>query len=207
MVKKYFKIKWISFFAGEAIATWLWPAIVPMVTFLIGWFGNFPWFYLWIGSVATFAFSVHALVRFGDWKTVNNLNDRVVFDSVRFGKSVNKDGNVTHFRFGIQIKNNSVFDISFGVVEMRSSFMECHSPNKRRKNEIYHVGSQNYGWADDFNIEIPNKIGFGTYEGSIECVIKFGRGDNLKYQKAIYQKILVSFDENGQVNTWEWHQA
>ena len=66
----------------------------------MGWIQDIPWFYLLVGASVLFAAISTGLLRFDEWIYRNRVKDKLTFQMIRAGKSLDDNGSVKSIRLG-----------------------------------------------------------------------------------------------------------
>lgn len=177
--------------------TFVLPIGMPTVTVLLGRLEGFPWFYVWIGFLASLALVFHWLVKLDEWLYRIKVKDKITFDKVRIGKKLNNLGCVEWLKLGFQFHNSALFPIEVELQSLHTMLDEKYPPNKERllKKVITPAGRSSF--FDDFAIVPFEPPRDRSVEGKIEFVVRYGRLGHSKHELSKKLQIFVAFDLKG----------
>ena len=189
--------------AHYVTVTYIIPIGAPIVTIALGYFSGLPWFWIWLGALAAFAFIFNGLLRFDEWTLGRRVEDKLSFSSVIVGRSIKGDG----ITIGVRIHSAATFPIEFHVAEMRTRLAD-KVPQKMYQNGQKHIVPPNgIGWHHDNVIQITDPPRPGTIEGYIEFEIEYGRPGSLKYNLIGKKQVVASFNDDGLFTHSAWNDA
>jgi hypothetical protein len=193
----------IKAMAYHITITYLIPFGAPAITFLIGYCSGLPWFWIWLGALAAFAFISNGLLRFNEWLYMCRAQDKLMLESVIVGRSISDEG----VFIGLRFCSVATFPIEFQVTNIRTQIgdkvpIKPHLPGKK-----YTVPPKGCGWYNDNVIQVTNPPRPGTVEGHIEYTINYGKPGCLKYAISGKKQIVASFNDDGLLVTAIWNDA
>ena len=195
-----------QFVSWEAFQIWVLPLFSVPVTVVIGWLSDLPWFYIWLGVGFMFAMATTGLLRFDEWRTRTTAKNKLVFSSLRIKKVLSGDGSVSAVSIGFQLRNMATFPMQFSVQKMRTKLMNAFPPKEDYENDTINVSANSNGWFDDHLIRLANVATKGKLaEGTIYVYLKYGRPGRLDHTLELNKKVLLKFDDQGDVQAVEWY--
>ncbi|MEI7611041.1 MAG: hypothetical protein WCJ64_26965 [Rhodospirillaceae bacterium] len=183
--------------------TYIIPIGAPIVTACLGYSQRVPWMYVWLGVVATFAFATHGILRFDEWRARRLVEDKLAFQTVRVGRSINGEG----MFIGVQIKSLAAFPLEFQINEIRTKLNYKVPRETGFELTKFNIPENGSGWFDDHPIRIDDIPKPGTIEGFIEYKINYGRKGALRYCLAGKKQVVVAFNDDGLLSHYSWNDA
>jgi hypothetical protein len=175
----------------------------PIVTVAIGYASGIPWFWIWLGALAAFAFISNGLLRFAEWRYSRQVQDKFLFHRVNMGRSIHGDGIV----IGVEFYNKATFPIEFEIDQIRTRLGDkVPRQNKSRKPSKYVIPPDGVAWYYDYPIQIDPPSP-GTVEGFLEYEIHYGRPSALSYNLVGKKQVIASFNDNGILTGAVWNDA
>ncbi len=175
-----------------AVATYILPLGAPVVTVAIGYASGLPWFWIWLGALAAFAFISTGLLRFDEWLVRRRVEGKLSLSTPGM-MPFQKQG----YAIGVQMYNNAEFPIEVELIELRTQINHKLPSKKRVGNNLLIVNSKNYAWFYDNPIELEAPKP-GTIEGTLEAKLRYGLvGSKRKYALEEKKQITARFDEEG----------
>tara|TARA_R110000787_G_scaffold40980_6_gene101424 strand:+ start:1510 stop:2139 length:630 start_codon:yes stop_codon:yes gene_type:complete len=188
-------IKAIAFYVFTKV---LLPVRMPMMTIVMGYASGAPWFYIWIGFLASLAFVFHWLLKMNEWMFKIKVKDKIALAGLfPFFDVDGKHGvqlqlaSLAEFPIDFRVEN---FDFRLGgrVPEDEQVFSSTIPPHGK-------------GWKNSGTVDIDvneNKPITGTLKYSIE----YGR--NKTFNNVLDGNISLSFirNENGEYHL-SWGQG
>ncbi len=167
------------------------PLGAPIVTAIIGLRSGLPWFWIWLGALAAFAFISTGLLRFDEWLARRRVEGKLFLLQPGAVTVLNQG-----YALGVQFHNSAVFPIEVEIIELRTQ-LNNKVPTKRVGSKKMVVQPNVSGWFYDYPIDFePPKP--GSAEGTLEAKIKYGLvGSQLKYELEEKKQITARFDEEG----------
>lgn len=206
------KAKWLGrFAAGTArevaqwIVTWGLTAAAPVVTVGIGLLEGFPWFWIWIGSLAAFAFAATGLLRFDAWLSNRRVRDKVALETVLLARSADHpDGIVVGFRFN----SSASFPIEFRLKSIKTRIGDRVPAKTTFAGATQFIVPPNgQGWFWDNVITVSDPPKGGSIEGFLEFDAEYGRPGNLMCPFHGKKQVIVGFNDEGIFSGGNWHEA
>ena len=149
---------------SHIVATYILPLGAPVVTVVIGYISDLPWFWIWLGALAAFAFISHGLLRFDEWRDRRRIDGKLAFQSIVFGRNIRGRGLI----LGLRFNNLAAFSLEFEVTEVRTRLGDT-VPALEHEATKHTVPATGIGWYNDNPIELDNPPHPGTIEGFIRA--------------------------------------
>jgi hypothetical protein len=179
------------------------PIGIPLVTGLIGYLSNYPWFWIWLGVLAAFAFISNGLLNFSEWLDRRSVKDKLVFGQVRTAKHINGPG----IALGITLSSKAAVPIELNVREVRTKLNNRVPPKTTFEKTDFIVPPQGNFWFDDHTIDIGESPKPGTLEGFAEFTIDYGRPGALNHELVVRKQVVIAFNEQGILTHGVWNDA
>ena len=213
-MRKFFKRLWgtvttaegiYSLVTAEPIRALFWPTLSAAVTAMLGWAGNIPLMYIWVGLIFAFAMTATGLLRLDEWTFRNKVKDKVTFSSIRVGRSISKEG----ISLGIQLVSSANFPVDFIVQEIRTQLGDqVPIKSETSSGKRYKIPQQGVGWYHANPIKLKNPPKLGSIEGLIEFKVLYGKsGSESLYELSEKKVVIVAFNEEGLPTTAAWNDA
>ncbi len=181
------------------------PIAIIIVIGVLGWLQGTPWFHLIVGVGVLFVAIPTGLLRFDEWRYRNSVEGKLVFNNMRINRTLTEDGAVNTISLGFLLHNKATFPIQFEVVELNTSLMNLFPPKKEYTNKMISVSTNCYGWFDDYDIKVTDTLINEKVEGSLKSHLKYGRPNQLNHELNIVKRVIISFDDNGDIMDASWH--
>lgn len=196
-------VKAIAFYVTT---TYIIPLGVPIVTVAIGYASGMPWFYIWLGALAAFAFVSTSLLRFSEWRYRQEVKEKLGFNIVRLRKKLNNLGCVESLGLGFQLRNNALFPVEFELQFLHTEIDKKFPPKKEYPTKQVIIPAGGIGWFDDHSIELSDPPRDRSVEGRIQFVVRYGRIGNLKHEFEKNLQVFVGFDVKGDAKVANWNE-
>jgi hypothetical protein len=103
--------------------TYIIPLGAPVATVAIGYASGVPWFVIWLGALAAFAFASTGLLRFTEWRFRQKVHDKLAFAGVMIGKDIRTDGII----IGLRLHNSALLSVEYRLEKiLRGWVTKCH---------------------------------------------------------------------------------
>ena len=178
---------------SHIVATYILPLGAPIVTVVIGYISDLPWFWIWLGALAAFAFITTGLLRFDEWFVRMRVEGKLFLVSPGILLIRNQG-----YALGVQVQNNAVFPIEVELEDLRTQFESKIPKGKRQAGKRLIVQPNNFGWFYDNPVEFETPKP-GAIVGTLEAKLKYGRvGSSLQYSLEEKKQLTARFDEEGE---------
>ena len=177
---------------SHIVAMYILPLGAPVVTVVIGYVSGLPWFWIWLGALAAFAFISHGLLRYAEWRERQRVEGKITLAAPRVVLIHNQG-----YTLGVQIYNIAAFPIEVELSDLRTQISQKISSGKRQAGKRLVVIPNSTAWFHDnpIQIEVPKP---GSVTGSLEATLRYGvPGSDLPYQLKEKKQLTASFDEQG----------
>lgn len=184
--------------------TYIIPLGAPIVTVVIGYASGVPWFGIWLGALAAFAFVSTGLLRFTEWRFRQKVHDKLAFAAVMVGKDISSGG----ITIGLRLHNSALFPIEFSLEQLLTRLGD-KVPSKTTYDSpgTISIPAKGVGWFWDNAIKVDNPPKPGTIEGHMEYKLVYGRSGRLRYKLSGKKQIIIAFNEQGLPGDATWHEA
>ena len=204
-MKKLFKDTFSM--VGLEIVFRSWPFISTVVVALIGVVGEYPWFYICIGTMLFLASAVSCTLGVSDWRQRNRVEHKLTFAAVRLGVKAAK-GHVDSMMLGVLYRNRAGFPIECEVKSLRTiitdeSGKHYYPPKKLYKKTLFEVGPSYVWYFDDHMISLGSTT--ESVIAEIHCTLLYGRKDRRRYQASIKKRATIQIDQFGRPLPGEWY--
>jgi hypothetical protein len=177
------------------------PIGIPLITGLIGYLSNTPWFWIWLGVLAAFAFVSNGLLSFGQWLDRRSVKDKLIFGSVRFVQNINGPGNA----LGVWLNSKAAVPIELNVREVRTRLNNRVPSNRAFEKTDFVVSPFGYVFFDDHIIDFGDPPKPGTIEGFLEIIIDYGYPGSLNHELVVKKRVLAAFNDEGRFTHLAWN--
>ena len=189
----------------QFLVTWGLPLGVPVVTVAIGRLTDIPWFYVWLGALAAFAFIANGLLRFDEWRQTRRVQDKLAFSQMLVGKSINNPEGIL---IGIRVTSSANFPLDFTVEKLLTRLADRVPLIESLKGATsFEIPSNGYGWYWANEIAIPDPPKNGTLEGFAEYELSYGRKGQKRYVLKGKKQVVVRFNDEGLFVGAVYHEA
>lgn len=182
------------------------PLSIPIITALIGWVTNVPWFNIWIGCIASFSLFFFGLLNLTKWLYRIEVENKVAFSAVRFCSRTDGKG----ISIGFVLCNLADFPISFEIPSLVVR-LKNKVPNLDHKGgAIYTMPAKGTGWYDSYpiNIDAGDIPESGAIEGYIEFTINYGKAKkSLNKKFSAKKQLVVNFNKDGVLQSGAWNDV
>ena len=198
-----------KFFAKEVLLEIVRPLVIPAVVAgggtVIGVLSGLPFYYLYIGAVVLFAYTVTGLLRFNEWKYRITPEFKLSFGSPGF--RIKKLGDALEIMLSIQIQNAATFPITFQLMDISTRLGEFYPPKKAHEPDTFTISPDRNVDFEDFAIRLDSPPEGQQLEGIFEIKISYGRaGGRLSYFLTTKKKVVISFSDKGVALQAEWEE-
>lgn len=185
---------------SHIVATYILPLGAPVVTVVIGYISDLPWFWIWLGALASFALVSHGLLRCSEWWERRRVEGKLSLVSPTI-TLIQKKG----YALGVKVQNSAVFPIEVELEELRTQINNKIPSGKRQIKTRFSVPPGLFGWFIDNPIDVETAKP-GIIEGTLEAKLIYGHvGSRLSYRLEEKKRITVRVDEQGHwVGTSLW---
>ncbi|MGI0016395.1 MAG: hypothetical protein ACREBU_23490 [Nitrososphaera sp.] len=182
--------------------TFILPIGMPVMTVFFGRLADFPWFYIWIGFLASLAFVFHWLVKLDEWLYRVRVKDKIVFSMVRFGKNIHGEG----IFIGFEMNSLADFPIDFDVKSLAVKLGDKVPRDEHQAGRPLTIPPKGKGWCDSNIITIdPPKP--GTIEGHQDFTVRYGRFGELKHSFSGKKQVVAAYNTEGLLTHGSWNDA
>ncbi len=195
----------LSAFARHFTLIYVLPVGAPVVTALIGYFSGIPWFYIWLGALASVTFVITSLLRADEWLARRRIQDKLVFSSLRVGRNIHGPG----MFLGMILANQAQTPLAVKFFDVRT-VINGRVPLKRQLEKVdFSVPEDGFVYLDDHIIDLgSDQPEARTVEGFVEFKVKYGRSaDKLNYELVAKKQVVLSFNDDGLFAGCSWHDA
>ena len=172
------------------------PIGMPTMTVLIGWATDLPWFYIWIGFLASLALVFHWLLKMDEWLFRKRVEDKIAFANVRVSPNINGEG----LHIGVIVESTADFPINFSVSSFDARFGDRVPKEAYDLAHITTIPSKGVGWYDSPIIKVDHPSGNGVIEGQVKFEMKYGRFNNLKYTISGRKRVMAIYKDGHLIN-------
>ena len=176
--------------------------MLPIASSILLKLQGLPWGYIYVGTLAAFAFGMHGLCRLQEWNYKNKVKDKLIFSTANLNKVPKND---LAFRLGFALHNAAEFPIQFEITSLKTDFGEDIKRKRIKEQErkkIIDIPANGKGWFNDEPIELSDFPASQAVYGYIEASIKYGRPNKRKYEIEFKKNIDVWFDDNKNFRSW-----
>jgi len=182
----------VKAFASHAIAVWVIPIGLPVITVYLGYLQGLPWMYIAVGAGVMFAAASTGLVKFDEWRDRRRTDGKLHFSGLRIVIETAKNG----FCLGVDLRNDAGVQMEVDFTEIRTSLENIVPREKEYKRTRYTVEPHGGVFFDDYPIEIAAPKN-GALEANVDFRIKYGPIGNPKYSLNVKKRASLAFDQNG----------
>ena len=195
----------------ESFRSWLWPITLSGITVVLGYAQQLPLMYIFVGSVATFAFVTHGILKATEWKYVKTPEHKLDFLDFEFGANYDKDkpGKIIEFGLGVRLKSQYAFPMEVEIVSITSRF-DNRVPTEKNdlKGKVINVSGRGECFFSDTPIDISNIDFKGkNIDASVEYTVRYGVPSKRIYKHSKSMNILMSFDNEGNYRNSSWSDS
>ena len=178
----------------HAVAVYLLPLGAPVVTVAIGYSSDLPWFWIWLGALAAFAFVSTGLLQFSLWADRRRVESKLylAFPGI---VPIQNEG----YALGVHLHNMAARLVDVELSEIRSQINHRIPIKKGIPMTQLTLQPNLYGWFYDNPIlfDIPSP---GSVEGILEAELKYGpKGTVPKYMLSVKKQFVARFDDDGKL--------
>jgi hypothetical protein len=211
--KKYFsriRDEGIKEIIWAFLRSWIWPLVVPALTAILGYMQGLPLMYIFLGTVAAFAFVTHGLVKITEWRFIRTPEHKLDFIEPNVGAVYDKtdERKITDIYLGIKLNSGAAFPMNVEVDKFKSKFnniVPAVPGPKIRKLTVGISGSCffNDGLIDIRGIDLKDK----EIRSSVSFTVKYGIPGNVIYTYSRSIDVIWAFDKNGYYKSHVWSNS
>ncbi len=133
--------------------TYLIPVITPIITLIIGYLSHLPWFWIWLGILATFAFTANGMFMLKQWLDIRRVEHKLNFNAALLARGVNLEDII----LGIQVNSSANFPLEFEVINLRTQISDRSPIAEFKKGNSFFIPENGVGWYYDNPIQMKDK--------------------------------------------------
>ena len=150
-----------------------------------------------------------AFVAICKWMSETTPKDKLVFHNILVQQLTVNNKPVPSIRIGFALRNLATYSIEFEIKEIRTELENLHPyplPDPRREKRFQVFSENSFSYRDSY-IDLSNTSrGDRTLNGRIYINLKYGRPGKLTQDLEIENSVLVTFDANGDLLTWDFSE-
>jgi hypothetical protein len=184
--------------------TFIIPIGTPIMIFVLGYLEEMPWFYIWLGVLASLSFVFTWLLRMDEWLYRQRSKDKIAFSRVKFSRNIKGEG----VSIGFEVTNLADFPIDFEVPKLDVRLGNIIPSKDHQQGQVITIPPKCMGWYDSNIIKIDNPPKSGTVEGCIDFSINYGRSAGAqRHSFSAKKQIVVFFNQDGLLEHGVWNDA
>jgi len=190
--------------------TWLWPLLVTLLTPVLGYIQGLPLMYVFVATIATFAFITHGLVKITEWRFIRTPEHKIDFIEPNFGGNTDKDDpkHIKDIFLGARLRSYFGFPLQVDIVKLNTRFDDRVPKVKSPQGKPIDVGMQGTCFFNDEIIDIHDMDLKGKdIRASVDFTVKYGLPSDMRYTYSRSIDVIFCFDKEGILTKHYWHNS
>lgn len=177
-------------------SVWILPTLpafgASLMTLLLGLLGHeIPLMYVWVATLAAFAFTATGVLRTDEWIERRRVDSKLSYANIELGLSQTPGG----VSLGFRLRSKAAFPLEFEVTEIRSRIANRVPSQQYNLSQVYLIPPEGDGWFRDAHIDVADLIqANSSLLGTIQFRVRYGRPGKRKFSLEGKKRIVLPFD-------------
>ena len=179
------------------LITYVFPLGATLMSGIFGVMQDILLMWVMVGMALVFGSLTTGMLRLSEWRHKHKIKDRLNCTGARMAVDINSDNMMMNF----QVLNTAPFPITTEIKDLRTS-IDQKIPTKEVS-----VGSRLVipaGLTGSWSASGVSNTGAAfrsgkTIFGTVECLLRYGKGDDLIYEMLVDRKVNAKWDSKGEL--------